>query len=244
MERCFLPNMSKTYFVFTDDENKVFPLNANRIATKFEPWPYPTLKRFHYFSGIKDKLKSFKYIYFLNANLYPNCSQNSVGKEILPTEKQQLVFTEHFGFYGRKSTDFTYERNHRSLAFIPLNVGNKYVAGGFFGGKSANFLDMTKELETKINKDLENGVIARWHDESHLNRYLVDLQNKGKTPLILDPSYLIPEESIGTALFSKIEKFKKNPKMILLDKEKYGGKVYLRKQDSFWRTLFSDIQNR
>lgn len=244
MERCFLPDMPKTYFVFTDDEEKKFPENAKKIATKFEPWPNPTLKRFHYFLGVKDKLKSFKYVYFLNANLYPNCFENSVGEEILPTEKQQLVFTEHFGSYGNKRNSFPYEKNKESQAFVAQNNGYKYVAGGFFGGLTATFLNMVQELDSRIKEDTKNGVTARWHDESHLNRYLLDLQSKGKTPLILEPIYLIPEESIETTSFPNIEKFKKNPKMVLLDKDKHGGKRYLRKQNSFLDTFFSDIQNR
>ena len=72
-------------------------------------------------------------------------------------------------------------------------------------------------------------------------RYLLDLQSKGKTPLILEPIYLIPEESIETTSFPNIEKFKKNPKMVLLDKDKHGGKRYLRKQNSFLDTFFSDM---
>ena len=103
---------------------------------------------------------------------------------------------------------------------------------------------MVQELDSRIKEDTKNGVTARWHDESHLNRYLVDLQSKGKTPLILEPIYLIPEESIETTSFPNIEKFKKNPKMVLLDKDKHGGKRYLRKQNSFLDTFFSDIQNR
>lgn len=100
---------------------------------------------------------------------------------------------------------------------------------------------MVQELDSRIKEDTKNGVTARWHDEFHLNRYLLDLQSKGKTPLILEPIYLIPEESIETTSFPNIEKFKKNPKMVLLDKDKHGGKRYLRKQNSFLDTFFSDM---
>jgi histo-blood group ABO system transferase len=40
-----------------------------------------------------------------------------------------------------------------------------------------------------IDEDLEKGIIAVWHDESHWNRYCID-----NTPTtILSPSYCYPE---------------------------------------------------
>ena len=42
------------------------------------------------------------------------------------------------------------------------------------GGTSAAFLEMARTLNKAIEEDLKKNVIARWHDESHLNRYIVD----------------------------------------------------------------------
>jgi len=44
------------------------------------------------------------------------------------------------------------------------------------------------ELDKNINIDLDNDVIALWHDESQLNRYII-----GKEYKLLDPGYIYPE---------------------------------------------------
>jgi hypothetical protein len=41
----------------------------------------------------------------------------------------------------------------------------------------------------QIKKDSDNGIMAVWHDESHLNRYFID----HKPTTILSPSYCYPE---------------------------------------------------
>jgi len=44
---------------------------------------------------------------------------------------------------------------------------------------------MSETLSANVDKDLENGIIARWHDESHMNRYFLDHE----PTIILDPGY-------------------------------------------------------
>ena len=77
---------------------------------------------------------------------------------------------------------------------------------------------MCKEIENSIRKDFQNGIIAIWHDESHLNKYMLD-----KNPLIIPPQYAIPENW-------KYKGYTKNRKGLLLNKLhwKYGGHSYLR----------------
>ena len=68
-EKNFLPKHQKTYFLFTDNDNMQVGPNVIKIHQDHLPWPYVTLKRFHFFDSIKEKLKEFDYIYFANANL-------------------------------------------------------------------------------------------------------------------------------------------------------------------------------
>ncbi len=71
MEKYFLPRHEKTYFLFTDHEFQSVEKNVVKIKQKQFPWPYITLKRFHFFDGIKKQLKEFDYIYFLNGTMLP-----------------------------------------------------------------------------------------------------------------------------------------------------------------------------
>lgn len=210
-EKYFLNNSKKQYFVFTDveyiynEEDK----NIHKIYQESLGWPYNTLMRFNMFKKIEDRLKEFDYIFFLNANML---FVQTVGEEILPIEEDLLV-VKHPGFYDKSSSDFTYDRNVNSLAYIPYGEGEYYIAGGFNGGKSSQFIKLINELDENIQNDLDNDVIALWHDESHINKYILDKNYK-----ILDPGYIYPE---GWNLpFEK--------KIIVRDKNKWGGHAGLR----------------
>jgi hypothetical protein len=85
--------------------------------------------------------------------------------------------------------------------------------GGFNGGRSFYYRELIKTLKENIDIDLQNGIIAIWHDESHLNRYMLD-----KSPKILTPSYGYPDGS----------EFQFEKKIIILDKNKFGGHDSLR----------------
>ncbi len=229
MEKYFLPNHKKTYFIFTDDTVKTFPNNVIRVYQEQLPWPNITLYRYRFFQNVASQLKDFDYIFFLNGNLIP---QRIVDEEILPNRKQRLMFTEHPGFYNFQGLlDFPYDRNAQSKAFVPENEGSYYVMGGFWGGVSDAVLEMIHTLNLRTDEDASNGIVARWHDESHLNRYLIDYMKNGGNPLILTPQYAVPEETlINPAAFLNLNVFKRNPYMIILDKSRRGGHHWLRGQ--------------
>ena len=122
---------------------------------------------------------------------------------------------------------FRYDRNKMSSAYIDNIDGDEYIMGGFFGGRKDDFLKMSEILQNNIDKDLENNIIALWHDESHLNRYLVDLKKQGETPLILPTNFTWPEDEKLQKIYPFLQE-NKEPNMIILDKDKFGGRDYLR----------------
>ena len=125
--------------------------------------------------------------------------------------------TLHPGFYNSKVNEFTYDRNPESFAYIPEGQGKHYFMGGFNGGKAKNYFELVHCLDDSIKKDLEKNVIALWHDESHLNRYMLDLDETKYR--ILNPSYAYPED--WDLPFDE--------KITILNKNKMGGHDFLRK---------------
>jgi hypothetical protein len=97
-----------------------------------------------------------------------------------------LVGVEHPGFFGGRRG--TYDTNPDSTAYVGNHEGTCYYAGGFNGGTAEAFLKMSKTIEENVNKDFTKEYIALWHDESHLNRYLINYP-----PKKLSPSYCYPE---------------------------------------------------
>ena len=68
---------------------------------------------------------------------------------------------------------YPYERNKKSLAYIAPFKHFYYYAGGFLnGGTSDAYLKMIKTLSYNIRDDYKRGIVAKVHDESHINAYL------------------------------------------------------------------------
>ncbi len=64
-----------------------------------------------------------------------------------------------------------WEENIESSSYVEPNKRKTYVHGAVWLGQREQFLKMCKVLATNVDKDLEFGYIAKWHDESHLNWY-------------------------------------------------------------------------
>lgn len=69
----------------------------------------------------------------------------------------------------------------------------RYVSGGFYGGTRAAFFALCRTILERTRDDLANGIIACWHDESQLNRYIADLGYLS-VDRILDASFACAQE--------------------------------------------------
>ena len=106
-----------------------------------------------------------------------------------------LTVVKHPYFYNKSVSKFTYDRNPSSKAYIRKWEWSYYFAWGLNWGTSFSFLNMCSVLAKNIDIDRENWIVALWHDESHLNRYIFDLEMNWLSDCynILPPSYLYPE---------------------------------------------------
>lgn len=220
-----LKQYSKHYFVFTDS----IVINSNEnitvIQKKYEGFPMDSLLRFEIFNGIKQHLVKYDYIYFFNSNM---SFVAPVSEEIFPDRfPSGLTGVIHPGHYNRNPFWFPYERNPKSAAMISYKPGRKkYFAGCLFGGKTDAFLELAEKCAGKIRDDLNNEIIAVYHDESHLNQYFSD-----KKILELDPGFAFPE---GWDIpFSA--------RIIILNKVLHGGTFFNKASD---RTLIRRIYQK
>ena len=189
-EKYFLNNSCIEYFVFTDAEKIYGEAGNQRIHKLFQSdlgWPDNTLFRFKMFKRIAEDLKQFDYIFFMNSNIV--CTKSVTEEMFLPL-KENLLVVQHPGWYGNKPYEYPYDRQKKSNAYIPRYKGDIYVCGGVNGGKTNEFLKLINELDSKIQEDYDKGIIAKWHDESHINKYILE-RNDYK---VLSPSYCYPED--------------------------------------------------
>ena len=231
-EKYFLPDSEyeKYYFVFTDTDRIAYEEldRVNRIHQEPLKWPYITLLRFEIFSRAIAWYEEMDYLYFFNANML---FLEKIGEEILPSDGKELVFVKHPGFFNKSISEFTYERDPASRAFIAEGEGEAYFMGGLNGGFRSAYLEMVETLRKNVELDLDDGIVALWHDESHLNRYALDHSSIIK---ILEPAYGYPE---GWKLPFRA-------KILIRDKNRYGGHGFLRNSlpwyKKIWRRLVHD----
>lgn len=196
-DKFFLKNHNVTYFVFTNQELNIdTERNIERVETEHREWPWMTLGRYKIFTNNSELLSNMDYIYYCDADMR---FENEVGDEVL----SELVATQHHGYYMMRGTP---ETNSNSLACVYPYEEMQYFAGGFNGGTSESYLKMAKKLSKNIEMDFDNGIIAVWHDESHLNRYLID-NNPTK---ILNPSYCFYEHVSDSRFERKLVALQKN----------------------------------
>jgi len=172
-ERLFYPGVEKHYFVFTESA-RVMGQKHDNVTCIYQGragWPYDTLLRFHWFAMVQDRLAGYDFCYYCNAN---SVFVGEVTEQVIPfpTKEKPLIFWCHTAHYDdHSSNDITTERNPMSTAYVGPDTPCRSLGGGFFGGTAQAFLKMTLELRDNIQKDLSNGIIAVWHDQSHIIRY-------------------------------------------------------------------------
>jgi histo-blood group ABO system transferase len=187
--------------LFTDNEMEYYSNNIKVSNIIHKPWPEPALKKYNYIVSEEDFLKDFDYLYLFDADVG---FVDKVGEEVL----QDLIGVLHPYKIMEPKEVYPYEKRIQSTAYVADENHDKYYAAAFVGGKSETFLNMAKVISERVNEDEKNGIIAKWHDESHLNKYFNE-----NPPISLSPSYMFPEELIDHPQYP----FK--PKIVALKKE-------------------------
>jgi hypothetical protein len=204
----FLPNTEKTFLVFTDGEGD-FPEDVKVYPQEHLEWPFITLKRFEILNSARDEIVKNDWLVFIDADALV---VDQILEEDFFTDKP-LFGVHHpchaLGMSPHNKYPGAFETNTKSLAHIiksdDLSV---YYQGCLWGGKVPEVCAMMDTLTERVNLDLENNVIAVWHDESHMNKYFIENKNLVHT---LGPEYAYPE------VFSEYCNFQ--PKIVHLAKD-------------------------
>jgi len=103
-----------------------------------------------------------------------------------------------------------YETDKRSEAYFDVSkeLPPIYWQGCFWGGKVPAALAMIDELEARVNRDLENDIVAVWHDETQINKYFLERTGDVHT---FGPEFAFPEVFESQCNFS--------PKIVHLAKD-------------------------
>lgn len=206
----FLPNIEKIFYIFIDDLN--FKINnksaqVEKIRIDHKKWPEITLNRYKYIKSILNSPSEDELYVFTDIDLI-------VNREISALPIDKLFGVSHPGNYFVDNIH-SLEMNPLSSAFVDRNnlpEGYSYIQGCFWGGLGNNFLNLINHLYESTEKDLCNNIVAKWHDESHLNKYYINNFNDFK---ILSSSYAYPENwnlNIPKLIIHKDKNMKEYPR--------------------------------
>ena len=175
-------------------------------------WPEATLLRYREILRIENQICEPVLIYLDSDMLV-------IGDFISSLEpdhwKNGIALVSHPGFWrpkGKLGADFyvknpkkllkdfftyikfgslgSWERNSRSHAYVKRANRKNYVCGGIWMGKRDNIFDLIKYCSKNVDSDLQNGYVAIWHDESHLNLWSSEHKSTILTPAYcFDPTY-------------------------------------------------------
>jgi hypothetical protein len=192
------------------------PWEFNDVPIKFKRehlgFPRATLTRYHAIWGACDVLSKYDHVFYSDADML----------FVAPVTTDEvfsngITATEHPGYVGLQGSP---EKNPQSTAYLPHT--RTYFCGGFNGGTSGAFLEMADTIRKAVDADDAKGILAIWHDESHLNRYLYD----HPPAKVLTPSFCYPEEEISSQgngywgnIWKRAHRHGTTPKLICLKKD-------------------------
>ena len=186
----FMNDCEKTIFVFSDSD----PKDDSVVYTKVPEWIWPeaSMYRFKMMLKVKEELKKHDYIFYIDSDLF---AQQEIHSSEIIDENTSLVGVHHPGNFVNRDW-YTWEDNKNSLAYIPGKLSDYgeravYFQGCFWGGKSEDVLGLCENLDAAIDDDISRGIMAKWIDESHLNKYFLDRIENVK---IMPFNYAFPEQ--------------------------------------------------
>lgn len=188
------------FHLFTDDLVEAHKI-ANRYSNisihvheiDSYGWPEATLLRYEIYKKHLSSIHAKNFMH-LDADMLFIGDIFGNFSELVETNAMSLV--RHPGFYRESNSIFrtwrslglkqflsdliglikygalgTWETNRKSTAFTPRRLRRLYYCGGIWIGPSKAFRSFIDVNSKNVATDLSANFIAKWHDESHLNKW-------------------------------------------------------------------------
>ena len=184
----------KTILAFSDlDQHKAFyKPGVIKFKIPHLPWPYVTLARFEFIKSALEALgdsSDATHLLFLDADLIP--VKDSSFEDIFGDDSKKFVSVHHPGnAENPRWNSFVISGDSTSKIENPP-ADLLYRQGCLWGGQIEAVKEMIEECVKNIAIDTSNGVMADWHDESHMNCWFAKNNEEVRT---LTPDYAWPNQ--------------------------------------------------
>ena len=182
------------FIVFTDQEDfcneiaVMYPnLHISIVAIEPLGWPEATSLRYKIYSQHASQVDAEVFCHIDADMLF----FDNPHRLLIPSDwVNGVALVSHPGYFREPSTKLsilqslkdkarklwigglgTWETKRASTSYVPRKFRTVYVCGGSWMAKKDKFVEMVSQLSLNTEVDYSNGVIAKWHDESHLNHW-------------------------------------------------------------------------
>lgn len=172
-EQYFMVGQRVVYYVFTDRPAAVprLPLGPGRQlrverVLRERRWQDVSMERMRTLhAALGGRLgREARFVFCMDVDQY---FSGAFGPETLADSVAQL----HAWHYHWPRRLLPYESNPRSAAALAPGEGDFYYHAALFGGSVAALRRLTAHCAQGQRQDRARGLEARWHDESHLNKF-------------------------------------------------------------------------
>lgn len=194
----FLKMHHLEFFLFTDQASS-YPARTEEgallhtYAIDAQGYPQDNLYRFHYLLQAETELATFDYVYYMDVDyrLYQHPAEKQLMVDgIVATAHLHNIVEKRDG--SRRHIGSPETRPESTACIRSDETMTIYYASSFHGGASGPYLSMCQTLKDQIDTDASQQVTAKWLDESHLNRYLLD----HPPATVLSQSYIFSERCL------------------------------------------------
>ena len=199
------------FWIFTDqpDEATKYAKNlSNTLVEVFEisslGWPEATILRYEIFLQEVYRTEVGIFVYLDADMLITENPWRAIRENLLQSE---ICLVEHPGYWRPKGmerifcyfqnprlllSDFLllvrygalgkWEKSRNSTAHVPRHLRKKYYCGGIWFGYQNAITKLINQLSIDVELDRSRGVMAVWHDESHLNQWASNNSHTDESP--------------------------------------------------------------
>ena len=205
------PDLAVTLHIFTDQPDVAEEFgktlsNVKVVGHRIPAyrWPEATLYRYRIFNAVKAELTQ-DILMYLDADMLVH---RALGLQDLQSPTGSgVTLVQHPGYYRPSPARLlgvyvkrpkllladlyshyrlgglgAWETSSSSTAYVPRDKRQAYFCGGTWWGYRSAVLDLVAELDANVTRDELNGVMAKWHDESHMNWWGANHEHATKNP--------------------------------------------------------------